>query len=115
MMRISVENEKKVQNQLADIRKRLKESTEGSLEQSVYELERNIVRGAPVDTGRYKLGWRVVKIDRYTYEIRNAVEYAKYLIFGTSTRGVLHDVRGVVRYWKHHILRRAVETTIKKR
>lgn len=113
-IKTSIKGTKKTADQLKDIGKRIGDNTSDSLQKSVYILEHNIVKGAPVDTGRYRLGWRTIKITRFAYEIRNAVQYSPHLIFGTIHRGILHDVRGVVRYWRAHIYKKALSSVVKK-
>ena len=107
VIKTSLEGTKKLSKQLNDLGKQIEDQTSDGLQKSVFILERNIVKGSPVDTGRYRLGWRLIRISRFEYEIRNSVNYAWVLIFGGGGRGILHDVRGVIRYWKAHIYGKA--------
>lgn len=100
---IEIKHTKETRKQLNDLAGRIEDAA--NLEKSVFILESNIVARAPVDTGRYRLAWETVKLSRFSYEIRNDVEYAKYLIFGRVGRGIQHDVRGIVRYWRNWIAR----------
>jgi len=114
VIKVTIKGAKGAKKQLTDIEKSIIVNAENELLKSVYILERDLVKGSPVDTGRYRLGWRIIKISKYSYEIRNSVEYAVHLIFGTVYRGILHDVRGVVRYWKAHTYTKALASVIKK-
>jgi len=103
MIKVTVKNKRKLKKQLVQIENDIKNVASDNLTRDVYELERNIILGAPVDTGRYRLAWETIRISKYSWEIHNSVEYAKYLIFGSIHHGIIHDVRGIVRYWNNHI------------
>ena len=95
----------------------------------VTELHREIVQTSPVNTGRYRADWTLEFLGPLSAEIRNTVEYAGYLIFGTErfrnfygrvisaaahaggiagsrypkadiARGILHDVRAILFEWE---------------
>jgi len=104
----SIKGTKALSKQLKDLGETIEHNTSDELQKSVFILERNIVTLAPVDTGRYRLGWRVIKYGQFEYEIRNAVSYATVLIYGGGGRGMIHDVRGIVRYWRNHIYKKAI-------
>ena len=103
MIKVTVRNKKKLKLQLAKISDRIEEVSSDDLAREVFILERNIALGAPVDTGRYRLAWETIRKGPRNWEIHNNVQYAKYLIFGSIHHGIIHDVRGVVRYWNNHI------------
>jgi uncharacterized protein (DUF2237 family) len=51
---------------------------------AVTDLDREIVKTAPVDTGYYRAGWILTfSSDGSKAEICNPVNYAEYLIYGT--------------------------------
>jgi hypothetical protein len=102
-----------VKSALAAAQSSVKSNPHKELESNVYVLLNNITARAPVDTGRYKGAWKVVKKGKGSFEIRNSVEYAQHLIYGTVDRSIAHDVRGIVRYWKNHIYTSAVTTWLK--
>lgn len=102
MIKVGIKGTAKTRAQLKRIETRI-ENVDEDLARDVFILERNIAVSSPVDTGRYRLTWRTIRISKYRWEIRNAVEYAKFLIFGAAGRPIQHDVRGIVRYWKNHI------------
>jgi len=103
MIEVTVKDTRKVKKRLARIENDIKKIASDDLARDVYELERNIILGAPVDTGRYRLAWETIRKSKYSWEIHNSVIYAKYLIFGSIHHGIIHDVRGIVRYWNNHI------------
>lgn len=103
MIKVTVKGTEKFKKQIVEIENNIKNIASDDLARDVYELERNIALGSPVDTGRYRLAWETIRKSKYSWEIHNSVEYAKYLIFGTIHHGIIHDVRGIVRYWNNHI------------
>ena len=103
MIKVTVRNTKKFKTQLAKIEDKIGKVSTDDLAREVFTLERNIIGGAPVDTGRYRLAWETIRKSKYSWEIHNNVHYAKYLIFGSIHHGIIHDVRGIVRYWNNHI------------
>lgn len=103
MIKVTVKNKRKLKKQLVQIENDIKNVASDDLARDVHKLERNIILGAPVDTGRYRLAWETIRTGKYSWEIHNSVEYAKYLIFGSIHHGIIHDVRGIVRYWNNHI------------
>lgn len=103
MIKVTIKDTKKVKARLAKIENNIINVASDDLARDVYELERNLVLSSPVDTGRYRLAWETIRKSKYSWEIHNSVEYAKYLIFGSIYHGIIHDVRGIVRYWNNHI------------
>ncbi|WP_456478116.1 HK97 gp10 family phage protein [Geoglobus ahangari] len=76
------------------------------LHDAVLELEGEIKQTAPVRTGRYRAAWASSRLGKLKYVISNNVEYAKYLIYGTSRMPVQHDVRGIIERWKGRLRRK---------
>ncbi|WP_048086336.1 HK97 gp10 family phage protein [Ferroglobus placidus] len=90
---------------LEDLKKSLPDKVDKKLQMAVFELEGEIKATAPVRTGRYRAAWVSTKLGKLKYAISNNVEYAKYLIYGTSKMPVKHDVRGIVERWRGRIKR----------
>ena len=107
MIKVTIRNTKKFKTQLAKIEDKIDKVSTDDLAREVFTLERNIVASGPgrcpVKTGRYRLAWETSRKSKYSWEIHNNVHYAKYLIFGSIHHGIIHDVRGIVRYWNNHI------------
>jgi|GEM_PF-2487601 hypothetical protein len=98
-IKIKVEGVDEIIKQLDDVKSL--EKVDHVMQMAVLELEREIKKTppCPVDSGRYRAGWHTMRVKKLTYQIINNVEYAKFLIYGTSKMSVKHDVRGIVERW----------------
>ncbi len=90
---------------LENFRKSLPDKVDKMLQMAVHELEAEIKETAPVRTGRYRAGWVSTKLGKLKYMISNNVEYAKYLIYGTSRMPIKHNVRAIIEKWKGRVKR----------
>jgi hypothetical protein len=103
----------------------------GRFRKGVTELNKEIVKTSPVDTGYYRAGWTLeFGPDGKEAVISNPVGYAEWLVFGRKafgidnavnwdqiakksypradlSRGILHDVRAIYFEWKENFLTEA--------
>lgn len=101
-----------ITNSLEKLKIELGSKFDAAITREVMGLEREIKIGAPVDTGRYRAAWSTEKYPG-VWIIRNKVEYAAHLVYGTIHMGIKHNVRGVVSYWKNHTLKNALDKILK--
>ena len=62
----------------------LVKATEGIMQVISSEMLHRIMKRTPVDTGRARAGWRLMKTGKMKFVISNEVHYIIYLEFGHS-------------------------------
>jgi len=79
---------------------------ESAVKQVAFGVYGGVKEATPVDTGRARNGWSVMRNSPTSYSIGNNVHYVPYLEFGTA-RSQAHAgfIRGTLAAWRPKALR----------
>jgi len=65
----------------------LEKEVKAVIGRTALELEKEVRRITPADTGRLRGNWMIDKVNDYEYEIRNNLEYAEHIMLGRRNVG----------------------------
>lgn len=105
---IEVSGDDAIKEGIDEFVEKSKGTANDALREMAEDIKDEIEATAPVDTGEYKESWSIVEVSENHVVIVNEADHAKYLVFPNSkmqgvssaddpARGILHNVRGIVR------------------